>query len=218
MNFKYFLPFICLIFSLQLSAQETSDSTEVYYPNRYKQSDPEVLYFSQSLSKTIPFGNSSLQDYNSLYSYSIFEMDFFALSMLTVGTYFEIGYGEVKDGSTEKLGLITATRFSSFGLQLGYYHAFNRRWNWTLKGGIAALGYRSHAYTSDNFSEGGTSYKLDAQIAYRLGPTFAFYFKVAPAYDKLKIKATPDIQDYLNHHFKMNIGLGFRIHLHNPDD
>lgn len=217
MNFKHLILLLISLLSVKGFTQEVADTTSVFQPNWYKQTDPEVLYFSQSISKTIPFSNSSLKDYESLFSFSMFEIDFFTLPMITVGAYYEFGYGEVSPEKTDKLGFITGTRISNLGFQVGYYHAFTRRWNWTVKGGIAALSYRSHAYTSDNFPERGTSYKLDTQIAYRLGATWAFYFKVTPTYDKLNIKSTPDIQDYLNHHLKMDVGLGLRIHLHNPD-
>ncbi len=144
------------------------------------------------------------------------ETVFFGLS-----TYFPAGvYGKWHEGEVtdiEKIGNISETNFSEYGLSLGYYQAINREINYMITAGIGGVTLNNTVpFSPDSFRENGTSYKVTGELGYRFNQTIALFAKVSPYYLNLDIENRA-YNDYLNKHFLVDFGFGLRVHLHNPN-
>lgn len=214
MNFRLLL--LLLLIGPLGFCQDTEYTNETdYQPTWWNQNDPETVYLSASISKVFALNDSNLKEFKNFTNADL-EFGWYFLPNFILGAYFDKSFSHIKEEHSNKTGAVRNRGFSTYGIQAGYYNAINREWNWSVKFGIGSIIYRSSA-AQDIFREKGITYKLDAQVGYRINRTLAFFFKVSPAYDQLSINSTPEYQDYLNKMFRLNAGLGVRVHFQNPN-
>lgn len=206
LNIKLF--FLVLLSSITIcNAQDTSVENDDF------NDDPETVFFNFEIFRPVGMGDSFLaRDYNTGAGFA-FDFNWFFVPNFTVGTHFNIFRGSVENQSA--VGNIQSTTVAMFGLTAGYYYEVDQHWNVHATTGFGTLNYRNTA-PEDKFSEQGTSYWVQVQVAYRFNKTVAVYFKMEPRLDKLKIVAPPGLDQYFNRHFMLNPGFGLRINFHNP--
>lgn len=213
MNFKIILVGILFLISNQIISGQNEEKK--VHQNWYNSDDPETVYFTFGALASIPLNDSTLKDAGGPAGISL-GFDWLVIPELTVGVYYDTQTTHISnDEDNDRTGAVKNINLNSFGLQLGYYKAINREWNWSLKAGVGIIGYKSRT-GYDKFMEDGTSYKLSGEVGYRLNQTLALYTRIAPRYNKLNIEAVEEVQNYLNKHFLLDFGIGLRIHLHNP--
>lgn len=194
-----------------LQGQDLREEQEIF--EEEVKADPETVFFNLELFRPVAIGNYSLaKDYNMGVGVAL-DFNWFVLPELTLGTHASVTGGSVKN--TRRIGNIQSTTIYLFGVDIGYYHAFDEEWNIHASTGLGVIDYR-HSAPEDKFSEPGNAYWVQLQVGYRINRTIAFYFKLQPRYDKLKITAPPSIERYINNQIMINAGLGFRINLQNP--
>ena len=206
---KFFLLMLMLNIGF-LKAQIVKEDPEI---EQEIKSDPETVFFNFEVFRPIPFGDNSLAMDYSMGPGVAFDFNWFATPELTFGTHASITGGSVDDIS--RIGNIEKTTIYLFGLDVGYYHAFDEEWNVHATAGLGALDYH-HSAPEDKFSESGTSYWVQVQVGYRINRTIAVYFKMQPRYDRLNIAAPASIERYINNQLMINSGIGFRVNLQNP--
>ena len=205
-----------LVFILSISL--VNAQTEIQpkpHKNWYEPEDPETVFFG--LSTYFPFGlsDSSLGNDYSFDAGIQFEVNVFLTPQFVTGVYGKWHGGEVTD--IEKIGNISETNFSEYGLSLGYYQAINRQFNYMITASIGAVTLNNTVpFSPDSFRENGTSYKVTGELGYRFNQTIAIFAKVSPYYLNLDIE-NKAYNDYLNKHFLIDLGFGLRVHLHNPN-
>lgn len=207
---------LLLVFILSISLGNAQ--TEVLpkpHKNWYEPEDPETVFFG--LSTYFPFGlsDSSLGNDYSFDAGIQFEVNVFITPQFVAGVYGKWHEGEVTN--IEKIGNISDSNFSEYGLSLGYYQAINRELNYMFTAGIGAVTLNNTVpFSPDSFRENGTSYKVTGELGYRFNQTIALIAKVSPYYLNLDIENRA-YNDYLNKHFLVDVGFGLRVHLHNPN-
>lgn len=189
-------------------SQEKAGSTEKALPD-----DPETVFFNLELFNSIGIGDHVLaRDYNIGIGFG-FDFNWFVLQEFTIGTHFSVFQNGVKN--PENTGNIRNTNVYLFGLDLGYYYAFDQHWNLHATAGIGSINY-THRAPEDKFTESGTSYWVQVQVAHRFNKTLAVYFKLQPRWDKFNIEVPEHLNNYFNNNIFLNPGLGLRINLQNP--
>ncbi len=189
-------------------AQEKAENTKKEFND-----DPETVFFNFELFNSIGVGNHSLaRDYNPGIGFG-FDFNWFVLQEVTIGTHFSVFGNSVKN--PENTGNIQNTNVYLFGVDAGYYYELDQHWNIHATVGIGRINYM-HRAPEDNFTESGTSYWLQFQVAHRFNKTIAIYFKIQPRWDNLNIIAPEPLNNYFNSLIFLNPGLGFRINFHNP--
>jgi hypothetical protein len=202
-----------LFFLLLFSAITICNAQETIVENDDFNDDPETVFFNFEIFRPVGIGDSFLaRDYNIGAGFA-FDFNWFFVPNFTVGTHFNIFRSSVENQSA--VGNIQSTSVAMFGLTAGYYYEVDQHWNVHATAGFGTLNYRNTA-PEDKFSEPGTSYWVQVQVAYRFNKTVAVYFKMEPRLDKLEIQAPPGLDQYFNRHFMLNPGLGLRLNFHNP--
>jgi len=214
LNSKIIFIGICFLISHQFLFGQIEE-TKVH-PNWYESEDPETVYFTFGILGSLPINDSTLKDAGGPAGIT-FGFNWFVIPELTIGVYYDTqSTGISEDENNDKIGAIKDINLNSFGFQLGYYRAINREWNWSLKAGAGPIVYKSNT-GYDKFPENGASYKLTGELGYRLNQTLSLFTRISPRYNQLDIRSVPEVHDYLNNHLLLDIGVGLRIHLHNPN-
>lgn len=189
-------------------AQEKAESTKEDFND-----DPETVFFNVELFNSVGVGNHILaNDYKPGIGFG-FDFNWFVLQEVTIGAHFSVFNTGVKN--FENTGNIDNTSVSLYGVAAGYYYELTQHWNIHATAGIGKNIY-THRAPEDEFTELGTSYWLQVQVAHRFNKTIAIYFKLQPRWDKLNIKAPVHLNNYFNNLIYVNPGVGLRINLHNP--
>ena len=206
---------LAVIFSFSLVSAQQDQIKENTHINSYNPEDPETVFFGLSTYFPIGLSDSSLGNDYELDAGIQFEVNVFITPKFIAGVYGKWHEGEVS--SIEKIGNISESNFSEYGLSLGYYRAINREFNYLITAKIGGVSVRNTVpFSPDSFRENGTSYSIGGELGYRFNQTIAVFAKVAPYYLNLDIDNTV-YNDYLNNHFLVDIGFGLRVHLHNPN-
>src|SRR5690606_26356057 len=201
-----FFIFFCGIITVW-SQEKAGGTEEALYD------DPETVFFNLELFNSIGIGDHVLaRNYNIGIGFG-FDFNWVVLQEFTLGTHFSVFQSGVKN--PENTGNIQNTNVYLFGLDLGYYYAFDQHWNLHATAGIGSINY-THRAPEDKFTESGTSYWVQVQVAHRFNKTLAVYFKLQPRWDKLNIEVPEQLNNYFNNNLFLNPGLGLRINLQNP--
>ncbi|SFB77197.1 hypothetical protein SAMN04487907_101561 [Zunongwangia mangrovi] len=207
---------LLLVFILSISVGNAQ--TEIIpepHKNWYEPEDPETVFFGLSFYFPNGIGDSSLGNDYSFDAGIQFEVNVFITPQFVAGVYGKWHEGEVTN--IEKIGNISDSNFSEYGLSLGYYQAINRQFNYMITAGIGAVTLNNTVpFSPDSFRENGTSYKVTGELGYRFNQTIAIFAKVSPYYLNLDIENAA-YDSYLNKHFLVDVGFGLRVHLHNPN-
>ncbi|MFC6860639.1 hypothetical protein [Zunongwangia atlantica] len=207
---------LLLVFILSISVGNSQ--TEIQpnpHKNWYEPEDSETVFFGLSFYFPNGIGDSSLGNDYSFDAGIQFEVNVFITPQFVAGVYGKWHEGEVTN--IEKIGNISDSNFSEYGLSLGYYQAINRQFNYMITAGIGAVTLNNTVpFSPDSFRENGTSYKVKGELGYRFNQTIAIFAKVSPYYLNLDIE-NDAYDSYLNKHFLIDLGFGLRVHLHNPN-
>lgn len=209
MNFNIRIFFLLLFFSAGMNAQE-KDSIPKY---QYSPEDPETVFFDFEAFYPIALGNHV---YNEAYQIDpgiALEFDWFFKPNFTLGARLAQFTGHVQNRSIT--GNFSRTNFQLIGIQLGYYYAPNRAWSFHPEFGLGATSYVNRA-PEDKFSDDGGAAWISAELAYRLGKSFAIYAKTGFDYHFTHIQTAASKDNYFNTNFFTSFGIGLRWHLQNP--
>ena len=206
---------LAIILSFSLTNAQQDQSLPNPHRNWYEPEDPETVFFGLSTYFPIGLSHSSLSNDYELNAGIQLEVNVFITPQFVAGVYGKWHEGEVSN--IEKIGNISETNFSEYGVSLGYYQAINREFNYLITANIGSVSLRNSVpFSSGSFRENGTSYKLGGELGYRFNQTIAVFARVSPYYLNLDINNAA-YMDYLNKHFLVDVGFGLRVHLHNPN-
>ncbi|MCL6217140.1 hypothetical protein [Zunongwangia pacifica] len=206
---------LAFLFSISLVNAQQEQVPQNAHRNSYNPEDPETVFFGLSFYFPNGLSDSSLGNDYTFDAGIQFEVNVFITPQFVAGVYGKWHEGEVSN--IEKIGNISESNFSEYGLSLGYYQAINREFNYFITASIGGVSVRNTVpFSPDSFRENGTSYKVGGELGYRFNQTIAFFAKVSPYYLNLDIENTA-YNDYLNNHFLVDVGFGLRVHLHNPN-
>ncbi|MDT0675328.1 hypothetical protein [Autumnicola musiva] len=180
--------------------------------NQYIAEDPETVFFHAEFFRPVSINDSFWGEYNT---YGGFALDFnwFVIPELTLGTHYSVFGGRVEN--RENTGNISGTTTNLLGINVGYYHAFNRELSLHTTAGLGVVYYTNRA-PEDKFTEEGDATWLQSELAFRFDRTMAVYVKAATRWDRMDIKAPRELEDYFNKHSLLILGFGLRIHFQNP--
>ncbi|MCM4155049.1 autotransporter domain-containing protein [Gramella sp. AN32] len=211
---------IAIIFPVFLFGQEleknesnVKDTTKVNM--MYSPGNPESVAFNIGFFRPIGLGNSAMAE---AYTYKNpgfeFTFNWFVQQHFTIGASVDYFNGMVEDRS--KVGEISRTGVASLSAHLGYYKAITREWYWHVLAGYGYVSYSSKS-AEDRFLEEGNMIFLRNEIGHRFTKTLAVYGKIELRNDFMDVITSRELDNYFNSNLFLNLGIGLRINLQNPD-
>lgn len=192
---------------------QAQDSIPEPHPNQYVAEDPETVFLELDFHRMLTLNDSSWENFST----RGFGLDFnwFAFPFLTIGAQYSYMGGGLKESKIANTGNIRRVRNHFFGFHAGYYHAFNREWNYHGQLGFGEVSNTNRSPDS-RFTENGNNLFIRNTVAYRLDRTMAFFLKTTIRWDRLAIEAPAGLDDYFNKHSLLLLGFGVRINFQNP--
>ena len=128
-----------------------------------------------------------------------------------LGTRITVFRGSVTD--KQLVGNYDLTQFNLFGTQIGYHFFEEKRIQLIVQGGFGWVNYRNSKPGAKDFKDSGSSYYFNPQLSILIFKWLAVYGAVDFRFDKLKIKAPPEIKNNFDHVNYVNISTGIRLKL-----
>ena len=211
MKLNFRLGLLCLLTPFLLFSQEGDSDINL---TNFVQEDPETVFFNIGIFKPFAFSNNSFREaYQTADTGLEIDFNWLAFPNFTAGIRIDLFYASVNDIS--KIGAITGTRVTNYGIHAGYYKPITRNWNWHANIGVGSVGYRSRTY-DDVIKEYGWNLTLQNELNYRFNQYFGVYGKLQLRADFLDIETSRPTDDFLNKQLFFVPGIGIRFNFHNP--
>lgn len=113
----------------------------------------------------------------------------------------------------EKLAGVQETKIVSSSLHLGYKFNLRKKLDLSLIAGLGHARYANEPFLGNTFHDDAFFIYAQPRLTYLFAKNWSFYLAAAVRNDNLKIKTSPDFQEYFNNSTRIPVSAGVQLSL-----